>query len=206
MDTARRVLGILLVVGLPPAIAFWLVIHPFAGWWRHLDVRVTYALLAISMIGLGVLLFAARGLLLGLDLGTNWVLIAFGVALYLMAVVVSLLCRGQLSLRTFAGVPEVSRAAFPGQLLRGGLYGVIRHPRYLSVILGTVGWALVVDFLGAYVVLGVCLVGLWPMIIMEERELANRFGPAYAEYRSRVPALMPRFRGKEAPRAGKPDA
>lgn len=58
MDTARRVLGIPLVVGMPPAIAFWLVIHPFAHWWRQLDVRVTYALLAVFMTGLGVPLFA----------------------------------------------------------------------------------------------------------------------------------------------------
>lgn len=196
MDTARWVLGILLVVGMPPAIAFWLVIHPFARWWRQLDVRVTYALLAVFMTGLGVLLFAVREPLLGRNLGTNWLLIGIGGVLYLMSVAVSLLCRRQLSLKIFAGVPEVSRAAFPGQLLQEGIYGVIRHPRYLSVILGTIGLALIVGYLGAYIVVVVSLIGLWPLIILEERELASRFGPAYTAYRSRLPALMPRFRRK----------
>jgi len=194
MDTARRVLGILLVVGMPPAIAFWLVIHPFVRCWRRVDVRVTYALLAVFMTGLGVLLFVVRKPLLGRNLGTNWLLIGIGGVLYLMSAAVSLLCRRQLSLRIFAGVPEVSRTAFPGQLLQAGIYGVIRHPRYLSVILGTIGMALIVDYLGAYVVVVVSLIGLWPLIILEERELASRFGPAYTAYRSRLPALMPRFR------------
>ena len=107
-----------------------------------------------------------------------------------------ILCRRQLSLKTFAGVPEVSRAAYPGLLLQEGIYGVIRHPRYLSVILGIIGCALIVDYLGAYIVVVVSLIGLWPLIILEERELARRFGPAYTAYRSRLPALMPRFRRK----------
>jgi protein-S-isoprenylcysteine O-methyltransferase Ste14 len=194
MDTARRVIGILLVVGMPPAIAFWLVIHPFARWWRRVDVRVTYALLAVLMTGFGVLLFAFRGPLRGRDLDTNWWLVCIGGVLYLASVAVSLLCRTQLSMKTFAGVPEVSRAAFPGQLLQDGIYGVIRHPRYLSVILGTVGLALIVNYLGAYIVVVVSLIGLWPLIILEERELISRFGPAYTAYRSRLPALVPRFR------------
>jgi protein-S-isoprenylcysteine O-methyltransferase Ste14 len=196
MDTARRVIGILLVVGMPPAIAFWLVIHPFARWWRRVDVRVTYALLAVLMTGLGVLLFAVREPLLGRDLGTNWLLVGIGGVLYLMSIAASALCRRHLNLKMFAGVPEVSGADYPGRLLQEGIYGVIRHPRYLSVILGTIGLALIVDYLGVYVVVVVSLIGLWPLIVLEERELASRFGQAYTAYRSRLPALVPRFRRK----------
>ncbi len=194
MDTARRVLGILLVVGMPPALVFWLVVHPFARWWRRVDARFTYALLAVVMTGLGVLLFAVRAPLLGRDLGTNWVLIGIGGVLYLLSIAVSERCRKQLTLKIFAGVPEVSRAAFPGHLLQDGIYGVIRHPRYLSVILGTVGMALIVQYLGAYIVVLVSLMSLRLVIVLEERELAGRFGSAYAAYRSRVPALVPRLR------------
>ena len=196
MDTLRRVLGIVLVVGMPPALACWLVVHPFASWWRKLDVKVTYALLAMFITGMGALLFAVRGQLLGRDLGSDWVLTAIGAVLWLMSAGVSLLCSRQLSLKAFAGVPEVSRGAFPGQLLQEGIYGVIRHPRYLSVILGTVGCALIVGYFGAYVVVAVCLVGLWPLIVVEERELADRFGAEYVAYCSRVPPLLPRVRWK----------
>lgn len=192
IDTARRILGIVLVVGIPPAIAFWLVVHPFAKLWRRLDVRLTYALLALFGAGLAVSAFVWRGPLVGRDLGTSPFLIGAGVILYGMAIVVSVLCKRQLDARTFAGVPEVSGGAYPGRLLQEGIYGVVRHPRYLSVILGTTGWAMVANHLGAYVVLAACLLGLWPTIVLEERELADRFGAAYAAYRRRVPALIPR--------------
>jgi protein-S-isoprenylcysteine O-methyltransferase Ste14 len=193
MDTARRILGILLVIGMPPAIAFWLVVHPFVRWWRRVDVRLTYTVLAVFMIALALGLFAVRTPLLGRDLGTNWWLVGIGGVLYLMSAAVSLRCRRQLSLKIFAGVPEVSPAAFPGQLLQEGVYGVVRHPRYLSVVFGTIGMALIVNYLGAFIVVLISVISLWPLIVLEERELANRFGSAYAAYRSRVPALIPRF-------------
>ena len=189
-------LGIVLVVSVPPAVVFWLLVHPFARWWRRVPPGVTYAFLAAFLAGAGGLLFVVRGLLLGRDLGTNWWTIGVGAVLYLMAAALSLRCRRQLSLRTFVGVPEVSPSAFPGELLKDGIYGVIRHPRYASVILGTVGFALIVNHLGGYVVVAVSLLGLWPVIVAEERELAGRFGPAYAQYRERVPALIPRRRRK----------
>jgi protein-S-isoprenylcysteine O-methyltransferase Ste14 len=194
MDTARRFLAIVLLVSTPPAIAFWLVIHPFARWWRRLPAWLTYLLLAGFVVALGVRLFVMRDVLLGRDLGGNWWLATLGGTLYVGAVVVSLRCREQLSLKVFAGIPEVSRTAGPGQMLQEGIYGMIRHPRYLSVILGTVGLALIVNYLGAYAVVGVSLLGLWPLILLEERELTARFGQAYAEYRARTPALLPRYR------------
>jgi len=196
MDSARRVLAIVLVVTMPPAIAFWLVVHPFAKHWRRVDARLTYTILALFMLGLGVALFGIRARLLGRDLGTSFVLIGLGAVLYLIAVAITVQCRKHLTFKTFAGVPEVSASAFPGRLLEEGIYGVVRHPRYLSVIVGTIGFALVVNYAGAYVLVAACLLGLWPLIIAEERELAARFGPAYEEYRRRVPALIPRLRRK----------
>ncbi len=194
MNAARHVLGIVLVFSVPPAVVFWLLVHRFARWWRRVRLGVTYAFLAAFLAGAGALLFASRGWLLGRDLGTSWWTIGVGVVLYLAAAALSVRCRRQLSLRTFVGVPEVSLSAFPGELLQDGIYGVIRHPRYASVILGTVGFALIVNYLGGYVVVAVSLLGLWPVIVAEERELAGRFGPAYAQYRDRVPALIPRWR------------
>jgi protein-S-isoprenylcysteine O-methyltransferase Ste14 len=194
MDTVRHVLGIVLVVSVPPAVAFWLIVHPFARWWRRVPVAVTYAFLIAFLVGLGTLLYTVRDRLLGRDLGWSWWTIGAGLVLYLVAAALSLRCRRQLSLKTFAGVPEVSPAAFPGRLLQDGIFGVIRHPRYASVILGTVGFAGIVNYLGGYVVVAVSMAGLWPVIVAEERELAERFGPAYTAYRARVPALIPRIR------------
>lgn len=194
MDTLRWFLGLALVVGMPPAVGAWFLIHPVAGWWRRVGVWPTYAALAVFMVAAAALLIVFRNTLLGRDLGTSWLLAGPGLALYAASILLELQCRRQLSLKAFAGVPEVSRAAYPGRLLQDGIYARIRHPRYLGVLLGTTGMALVANHLGVYVVVGVCVAGLWPLIAIEERELLDRFGPAYADYRSRVPALVPRRR------------
>lgn len=194
MNAVRHVFATVLVVCLPPAIVFWLVVHPFAQWWRRLDARITYAILIVFATGLGTLLFVFREPLLGRDLGTSKLLVGIGVVLGLMSALISLLCRKHLTLKILTGMPEVSPNVFPGQLLQEGIFGVIRHPRYLSVILGTSACAAIAGYSGAYAVGGISLIGLWPVIVLEERELAARFGPAYAAYRSRGPALVPRLR------------
>jgi protein-S-isoprenylcysteine O-methyltransferase Ste14 len=194
METTRRILAILLIVGVPPAVSFWLLAHPLAALWRRLGTGWTYTALAGAWIALAAPLFLLRGSLLGRDLGTSWPLILVGASLYGAAAWLSVLCRRQLRMSVFAGVPELSSRAYPGRLLQEGVYRVIRHPRYASVILGTAGFALAVNYTGAYVVVALSLLLLWPVIVLEERELAARFGAEYEAYRRRTPALVPRRR------------
>ena len=193
MDTARYVLGVMLIVGLPPAILFWLLIHPFVGFWRRIRPGVAYSALALICALPGVLIFNLRDGLLGADLGTSWGLFAFGAALYSLSAWISVLTRRELSLRAFAGVPEISGSGAGGALLQEGVYGVVRHPRYLSVIIGTAGFAMFVNYVGGYLMVLGSIPALFLVIFFEERELAARFGPAYHAYRSRVPAMVPRF-------------
>lgn len=77
----------------------------------------------------------------------------------------------------------------PEELLVVGPYRYVRHP--LMACLLVVFWAqpvmtptlaLLSGGLTAYVALG---------LVFEERDLLRRFGPAYAAYRRRVPALVP---------------
>ncbi len=194
MDTARRIAAILLVVTVPPAVAYWLVAHPLAALWRRLGNGWTIAALAVAWIAMAVPLFFLRGSLLGRDLGTSWPLILVGALLYGGAAWLSMLSKRQLRMRILAGVPELSSRAYPGRLLQDGAYRVIRHPRYASVILGTMGFALAANYAGAYVVVALSLLLLWPVILLEERELSARFGPEYDAYRQRTPALLPRLR------------
>jgi protein-S-isoprenylcysteine O-methyltransferase Ste14 len=80
----------------------------------------------------------------------------------------------------------------PGhELVTEGPYRYVRHPSYLGMILGLIGWALVfrssVGLLAA--ALGMPL--LVARIEAEEALLAARFGDAYGEYRSRTRRLIP---------------
>ena len=193
MDRARFVLGVLLIVGVPPAILFWLLIHPLVGFWRKMGPAVAFTIVGGVCVGVGFGIYRFRGGILGPDLGTNWILILLGTILYAVSAWISVITKRQLKLGTFAGLQELSQADSGGVLLQEGIYGVIRHPRYLSVIIGTAGFSMFVNYVGAYLIVLGSIPALYLVTIVEERELALRFGPDYERYRSRVPAVFPRI-------------
>jgi protein-S-isoprenylcysteine O-methyltransferase Ste14 len=193
MDTTRYVLGVMLAVGVPPAVVFWMIIHPLAAYWQRMGTRGTYLVVTPVCVALGVAVYLFRDPILGPDLGTNRALIIPGVILYLVSAWISIQTKRKLPVRTFAGVPEIAKDHSEGTLLQDGVYGVIRHPRYLSVIIGTAGFAMFVNYLGTYLIVLATVPALYLVVIMEERELAQRFGAEYEKYRSRVPAIFPRI-------------
>lgn len=79
-------------------------------------------------------------------------------------------------------------------LRTNGPYGITRHPIYTG-LLGMLAGTALIDGLGrwvAFFMLGALLVGL--KIRAEERLLWRTLGAAHAEYRRRVPLLIPRLR------------
>ena len=117
MDKARFVLGVLLIVGVPPAILYWLLIHPMVGFWRKMGPRTTFIIVGAVCCLFGVLLYRFRAEILGPDLGTNWILFSFGFLLYAASAWISVLTKRDLSLQTFVGLPEVSQNGSGGVLL-----------------------------------------------------------------------------------------
>ncbi|HEY9722936.1 MAG TPA: isoprenylcysteine carboxylmethyltransferase family protein [Oscillatoriaceae cyanobacterium] len=85
------------------------------------------------------------------------------------------------------------------QLVTEGVYGRLRHPAYL----GSLAWALSVPLMlesaaGLVVFVAAYLPALGYRIAVEERMLADHFGPAWTAYSARVPALLPRLWGRQA--------
>jgi protein-S-isoprenylcysteine O-methyltransferase Ste14 len=81
------------------------------------------------------------------------------------------------------------------RLVVGGLYRHVRNPMYVAVVGAVVAQALV---LGRVVLLVYAAV-LWCVFALfvrlyEEPTLRRQFGAAYEEYRSAVPAWLPRLR------------
>ena len=76
-------------------------------------------------------------------------------------------------------------------LVTGGLYGVIRHPSYLGLIIAVLGWGLAFRS-GVGVIIAVSmLVVLLARIDAEERLLSETFGREYQAYRARTWRLVP---------------
>lgn len=198
MDAVRHWLAVILVVSYPPGVAYWYVVHPFAHWWRRLGARASLWVL-LPLLGIAVWAgFQVREVLIGRDLGFSWITVVLGVALYLASLGVERACRRFLRLSVLAGVPELSKEE-PGRILNEGIYSRIRHPRYLGVLLGTGGWALLANHAGAYLVTALASLSLFGVVLLEERELRARFGQAYVDYSARVPRFLPRAASASRP-------
>jgi protein-S-isoprenylcysteine O-methyltransferase Ste14 len=89
--------------------------------------------------------------------------------------------------------PELSQRRYPGKLLTEGIYAKVRHPRYVEALLGTLGYALFANYLAVYIAFLLAIPALYLVVLLEERELRDRFGAEYEEYSRRVPRFVPRF-------------
>jgi len=192
MDQARYVFALLLLVAFPPALMIWFVIHPFVSFWRRLGPTRTWIVLAPLMLLVGYGCYRAREPLLGADLGTSWVLIGLALPLMVFSGILRHRHRKHLSLRILTGIPELEPEGRPGKLLTEGIYGRLRHPRYVELVIGTTAWALFANHLGIYLLLAAIFVALYLIVLLEERELRKRFGEEYARYAARVPRFLPR--------------
>jgi len=76
-------------------------------------------------------------------------------------------------------------------LMTSGVYGVIRHPSYLGLLVNSLGWALAFRS-GVGVLLTALTLGpLLARIHAEERLLRTQFGTEYDAYRARTARLIP---------------
>jgi protein-S-isoprenylcysteine O-methyltransferase Ste14 len=192
MDQARYVVALLMLVTFPPAVLVWFLIHPFVSFWRRLGPTRTWLVLTPGMLIVGYACYRGREALLGADLGTSWVLIGLALPLMVLSGIVRHQHRKHLSFRVLTGIPELQPDGNPGKLLTDGIYGKLRHPRYVEIVIGFTAWALFANYVGSYLLLAAVLVALYMVVLLEEHELRKRFGEDYARYAARVPRFIPR--------------
>ena len=91
------------------------------------------------------------------------------------------------------GMPELDPEHHEQKLVRSGVYGRIRHPRYAQFIVGLLGYALVANYLTAYLTWLLWLPGVYVLVLFEEKELRERFGEEYDRYCREVPRFVPKI-------------
>ncbi|MCP5110745.1 MAG: isoprenylcysteine carboxylmethyltransferase family protein [bacterium] len=200
MDTARYSIALFLIMLTPGVFVYWISIHPFVSFWRRQGARATIILHCLMMAALGVVAFLLRKPILATDYGTNYWLIAAAVPIYVFSVILRRRLFGHLTIRTLAGVPELSAGDAKGELLTEGVYAKARHPRYAQIFLAFVALALIANHLATYIIAVAAVPWIYLVVYFEERELRNRFGEAYDDYRARVPRFLPRRQAIGNPR------
>ena len=90
--------------------------------------------------------------------------------------------------RRFSGLVAIQ----PGHtLVTGGIYGVIRHPSYLGLLINSLGWALAFRSVVGLLLTVLLVPPLIARIRAEERLLRSQFGAEYEAYCRRTSRLIP---------------
>jgi protein-S-isoprenylcysteine O-methyltransferase Ste14 len=200
VSSVRYGLALIMVVTGTPTLFFWLLIHPFVRFWRKVGPGWTYSVVwAMMALGMAVV-YWARTPLLAKEFGTSYPLIVLGITCLASSVHFGLLIHRHLAFKTLIGLPELAPDRRPNRLITEGLYARVRHPRYAQFLVGLLGYALIANYLAVYVVCALWLPGIYAIVVLEERELRDRFGEEYEAYCRRVPRFVPRFgRGRRGP-------
>jgi protein-S-isoprenylcysteine O-methyltransferase Ste14 len=77
------------------------------------------------------------------------------------------------------------------RLVTEDLYQRVRHPQYLGLIIITVGMLIQWPTLLTIAMWPILMVAYFRLARREEREMENRYGEAYRQYRVRTPMLIP---------------
>jgi protein-S-isoprenylcysteine O-methyltransferase Ste14 len=193
LNTARYLVAVLMILTVPPSLGLWYVIHPLTPFWRRFGVRGTYCILLAPVLVLGVALWLARRTLVGTDLGTSLPLLVVAAVAAVCGAAIARKRRRLLTQRILMGGPQLS-ASDRGALLTEGIYARTRNPRYLEFLVFVLAYVAFANYVGTWILWVACVPAIHLVVLLEERELRERFGQEYEDYCRRVPRYLPRRR------------
>jgi protein-S-isoprenylcysteine O-methyltransferase Ste14 len=172
--------------------SFWLLIHPRADYWRS-QRRSPYRILLPVWIGMWIALGFASA---------QWRHLSFYIAPWMWAPTMVLFLGGlrlySLSGRHFSfaqlgGLPEVLSQHVDRRLVTVGIHSRVRHPVYLAHLCEMLAWSVGTGLAVCYALTVFAMLTGAAMIRLEDRELEQRFGEEYRNYRRHIPSMLPRF-------------
>ena len=186
-----RTLGWLACVIYSTIPSFWLMVHPRAHRWRESErspFRVLVPAWVVMWIGVGALTAPWRGIAL-YSTPWNWILAAllFAVGIYIYSQ-----SGAQFSLAQLGGLPEIRTGHHDDRLVTTGIRARVRHPVYLAHLCEVLAWSIGTGLLVCWLLAAFAIATGAVMIRIEDAELEKRFGEEYRQYRSTVPAVLPR--------------
>ena len=129
---------------------------------------------------------------MGADLGFSFWLLIPAFLLAGFGTWLDVIRRKHLTTRILTGNPEVEGDA--SNLLTKGPYAHVRHPRYIAITLAYFGYAIFANYTGLYLYMVASLPLVYLIVILEEKELKERFGKAFEDYARSTPQFIPKGR------------
>ncbi|MFQ5778064.1 MAG: methyltransferase family protein [Terriglobia bacterium] len=182
-----------LVLELPVPV-FWLLVHPAVNFWRRHPRTCYYGVGLSAWLLVAAVLLVPRQWWLVERFSRHPLLALAGGALIVTDFWLLRQIERRAGWRVLVGLPELGLRTETVPVVATGIYGRVRHPRYLGMLLS---WTGAVLLSGAtrllWLVAGFTALALLATEL-EERELLTRLGESYADYRRRVPRFIPRWR------------
>ena len=209
----------LILIFVPAAVQIGLAVLGMGGIAPFLDHPPLIALAILTFVFVIISTFTEGNLSSGEreDRGNRWVLAAFGLILLLTAWLPAYLDRREIWTidgdatrwvgvilftagctlrlypvfvlgRRFSGLVAIQP---DHKLVTSGIYGVVRNPSYLGLLVTIIGWGLAFRSLVGVLIIAVLLPPLVARIHAEEALLNAQFGAEFEAYRERTSRLIP---------------
>ncbi len=187
------ILGLVYLIIFIPIPIGWIIIHLTISFWRKLG-RYSYIVFLFYLIIFGLLILFYKNKLLSKQHPFNIALFVLGFVLILTALYLDRKRASVFDLKRLIGFPEIMPDKFKPKLVKEGIYSIIRHPRYIEYMLFSSGIALIIRFYYIYLIQIYMIISLYILILIEEKELKQRFGREYISYCKNVPRLIPKLK------------
>ena len=173
--------------------AFWLMVHPLAGFWRARKGN-PYKLLVPIWVALWIAVGTITASLRHLHLYSNLWTWFPAVALLILGIFIYRRAGARFTWSQLGGLPEIRNSQttqHPQRLVTEGIRKRVRHPIYLGHLCEMLAWSLGSGLIVCYGLTVLAIVTGAGMIRMEDAELEKRFGEDYRRYKKEVPAIIP---------------
>ena len=165
--------------------------HLFIRFFRRFGI-FSFLLYIVLCLACAFLIFLNSNLFLqGKMFKNNITISAIGIIFLCLGLFLQVLGFKTLGIKAVFGIPEILSKKEKGILIINGPFLLVRHPLYLGQLFLIIGLLLLTFELSLFLLLAIVIIFVWPVTILEEKELIERFGQAYIDYQKRVPRILP---------------
>lgn len=183
-----QIIGLLFLMVMLPIPLGWILIHKTIKFWRKLG-KFSYLLIILSWVGFALIVYQFKNPITSIQLNYPYFK-SIGVMLLATAFYIDYLRAKVFNSKYLIGLPEIQNRS---KLIISGIYSKIRHPRYLSYMIVSLGLAFLTQLLSLFIIFPIFIILMYILTLFEEEELIKRFGQEYIRYMKRTPRFFPSF-------------